>query len=45
MESQARNPEFRINPENFHPCNKCLFMSYNKCSFLTDIEPLVTFKL
>ena len=21
MESQPQNPEFRINPENFHPCN------------------------
>ena len=21
MESQHQNPEFRINPENFHPCN------------------------
>ena len=21
MESQLQNPEFRINPENFHPCN------------------------
>ena len=21
MESQPRNPEFRNNPENFHPCN------------------------
>ena len=20
MESQAQNPELRINPENFHPC-------------------------
>ena len=20
MESQPHNPEFRINPENFHPC-------------------------
>ena len=20
MESQAQNPEFRIKPENFHPC-------------------------
>ena len=20
MESQSQNPEFRINPENFHPC-------------------------
>ena len=22
MESQPQNPEFRINPENFHPCVK-----------------------
>ena len=22
MESQSQNPEFRINPENVHPCNK-----------------------
>ena len=21
MKSQPQNPEFRINPENFHPCN------------------------
>ena len=21
MESQSQNPEFRNNPENFHPCN------------------------
>ena len=21
MESQPQKPEFRINPENFHPCN------------------------
>ena len=21
MESQPQNPEFRIHPENFHPCN------------------------
>ena len=35
MESQPQNPEFRINPENFHPCglhysvinvrNRCMF--------------------
>ena len=30
MESQPQNPEFRINPENFHPCYSvkkfvCLF--------------------
>ena len=23
MESQPQNPEFRINPENFHPCKGC----------------------
>ena len=22
MESQPQNPEFRVNPENFHPCYK-----------------------
>ena len=22
MESQPQNPEFKNNPENFHPCNK-----------------------
>ena len=22
MESQPQNPEFRINPENFHPCSE-----------------------
>ena len=25
MEGQPQNPEYRINPENFHPCNQ-----YNK---------------
>ena len=24
MESQPQNPEFRNNPENFHPCAKYL---------------------
>ena len=24
MESQPQNPEFRINPENFHPCLYCV---------------------
>ena len=23
MEGQPQNPEFRINPENFHPCTDC----------------------
>ena len=27
MESQPQNPEFRINPENFHTCNCVLIMS------------------
>ena len=26
MESQPQNPEFRINPENFHPCNKSMWV-------------------
>ena len=25
MESQPQNPEFRINPENFHPCTSPLY--------------------
>ena len=29
MESQPQNPEFRINPENFHPCT-CVSKSFNK---------------
>ena len=28
MESQPQNPEFKINPENLHPCNWCLIYSY-----------------
>ena len=27
MESQPQNPEFRNNPENFHPCNSGTFLS------------------
>ena len=27
MESQPQNPEFRINPENFHPCKKAFIAS------------------
>ena len=26
MESQPQNPEFRNNPENFHPCIKVVFL-------------------
>ena len=34
MESQSQNPEFRIDPENFHPCMydntyKSKFLSHN----------------
>ena len=25
MESQPQNPEFRNNPENFHPCDHGIF--------------------
>ena len=28
MESQPQNPEFRNNPENFHPCIHSIFRSY-----------------
>ena len=28
MESQPQNPEFRINPENFHPINSHTFTLY-----------------
>ena len=39
MESQPQNPEFRINPENFHPCKlvtdlKSSLASSNFCSLL-----------
>ena len=35
MESQPQNPEFRINPENFHPWNQyqLLFKRLIKCVF------------
>ena len=29
MESQPQNPEFRINPENFHPCKQSISSSPN----------------
>ena len=28
MESQPQNPEFRINPENFHPCGCFIFIVF-----------------
>ena len=36
MESQPQNPEFRISPENFHPCQPtvaCVF-GYQPCAAL-----------
>ena len=39
MESQHQNPEFRINPENFHLCH-CGFVfkiNFKKKSFMKNI--------
>ena len=33
MESQPQNPEFRINPENFHPCIQKTVVPYSYVSF------------
>ena len=30
MESQPQNPEFRNNPENFHPCTKISWLGPNE---------------
>ena len=36
MESQPQNPEFGINPENFHPCRICLIGVYMcMCTWLS----------
>ena len=41
MESQPKNPEFRINPEKFHPC---ISMAGKKSiiyyGFLTEMQQL-----
>ena len=39
MESQPQNPEFRINPENFHPC--CCHLSYPNVTILAILNPQV----
>ena len=31
MESQPQNPEFRNNPENFHPCDQLSSGTRNDC--------------
>ena len=33
MESQPQNPEFKNNPENFHPCIQVLEMKHNIKAF------------
>ena len=35
IESQPQNPEFRINPENFHPC---LAGEFFLCFMLTNFS-------
>ena len=45
IESQPQNPEFRINPENFHPCiTNCTFNILTLClgyrSYFTIIKEL-----
>ena len=36
MESQPQNPEFRINPENFHLCNVHIKLS-QKSKLVTEL--------
>ena len=37
MESQPQNPEFRINPENFHPCIIILYYKRPAMYLFTSI--------
>ena len=50
MESQPQNPEFRNNPEYFHPCNSficylqitcanCLDLNQDRHNISTDLDP------
>ena len=43
MESQPQNPEFRINPENFHPCCVQLFKKNSILSFEISVESALCF--
>ena len=46
MESQPQNPEFRINPENFHPCMqsvKASVMSPHIHAVSPELVPLSLF--
>ena len=38
MESQSQNPEFRINPENFHPCGKLLNLLRTKIQYSRSLQ-------
>ena len=44
MESQPQNPEFRNNPENFHPCNRYTtdLDAERKITYLTLKVPITT---
>ena len=48
MESQPQNPEFRNNPENFHPCIRlemCLAVSYDAHVLLPAFHALKAWRL
>ena len=38
MESQPQNPEFRNNPENFHPCINEIFSYYSTASYFVSTQ-------
>ena len=38
MESQPQNPEFRINPENFHPCGGYSHTCSEKLQKIKDLN-------
>ena len=38
MESQPQNPEFRKNPENFHPCKKNDLMYLREKKKITHVR-------
>ena len=38
MESQPQNPEFRINPENFHPWSYKVMRNFPKANFLLKLN-------
>ena len=47
MESQPQNPEFRINPESFHPCiinlisAMCTYLFHNPLSSFENMFKIV----